>query len=280
MNSYKLTILTDNNAAPGLRAEHGFSALLSLGDKQLVFDCGKTGTALDNGRLMGIDFGPHTVVVSHNHYDHADGLVSFAGLPGHFRLYLSRDFECMERFWIDGETGERHDTKSAVTEELIASWKNVTPIWTEKGVTPVEGFQSLFILSGFEHSAEEPVDQSNFRNDGEGKYTDDYRDEIVLVVRGTDGLTVISGCAHCGSIGICKTAEALLGLPVKSFFGGTHLFAFDEERAKATAGYFEKSSVRLLGACHCTGETGAKALSGLKAYKSIFAGYTAEIPFE
>jgi 7,8-dihydropterin-6-yl-methyl-4-(beta-D-ribofuranosyl)aminobenzene 5'-phosphate synthase len=74
----KITILYDNNAKPGLKSGWGFSCLLE-NDKKILFDTGDNGEKLicNFGKL---NIGPKSVdivVLSHNHWDHVDGLESF-----------------------------------------------------------------------------------------------------------------------------------------------------------------------------------------------------------
>jgi len=74
----KITILYDNNANPGLKSGWGFSALVE-NDLKILFDTGDSGEKLIyNFEKLNID--PKSVdkvVLSHNHWDHVDGLEGF-----------------------------------------------------------------------------------------------------------------------------------------------------------------------------------------------------------
>lgn len=275
--AYKFTILIENTAVGGLAAEHGFSALLEGGGRQLLFDCGHTGAFIDNAAALGVALRPDAVVLSHNHYDHAGGLLRLLNEQSEFELYYSGDFfkSC---YWIDTETGARNDTQSEVTRELLLGYAGLKQRPVTASLTPVEGFNGLYILSNFKRLDFEPVDQSNFAVRGGKTGVDDYLDEIALAISGADGITVISGCAHCGAAGICQAAERLLGVGVRRFYGGTHLVAYDEQRAQDTARFFETNEFLEVGACHCTGEMGAAALSALSCYKKVGAGFSTLIP--
>ena len=71
----KLTIVYDNNAKPGLKAGGGFSCLVE-NKKNILFDTGDNGAKLIynlkklNKNINDIDY----VVLSHEHWDHIDGL--------------------------------------------------------------------------------------------------------------------------------------------------------------------------------------------------------------
>ena len=77
----KITILYDNNANPPLKSGWGFSCLVDSGQK-ILFDTGDSGENLIyNFEKLNID--PKSidkVVLSHNHWDHVDGLEGFQKL--------------------------------------------------------------------------------------------------------------------------------------------------------------------------------------------------------
>ena len=77
-NTMKITILYDNNALPGFESGWGFSCLVENGQR-ILFDTGDDGRKLiHNFEQANID--PKSVdkvVLSHNHWDHVDGLEGF-----------------------------------------------------------------------------------------------------------------------------------------------------------------------------------------------------------
>ena len=73
MNSLKLTILNDN--APGSCAsEHGLSYIVEA-DKTIMFDTGPSDIFFRNAEKLQVDLSAiDTVVLSHGHWDHGNGL--------------------------------------------------------------------------------------------------------------------------------------------------------------------------------------------------------------
>jgi 7,8-dihydropterin-6-yl-methyl-4-(beta-D-ribofuranosyl)aminobenzene 5'-phosphate synthase len=85
----------DGETAAGLRAEHGFSALVTVRSgntsSTLLFDTGSSPDALAvNAERLGIDVGGlRGVVLSHGHFDHAGGFAGLARLRGRTGLPLT-----------------------------------------------------------------------------------------------------------------------------------------------------------------------------------------------
>ena len=86
---------TAGETAPGLRAEHGFSALVTVrrGDQSttLLFDTGVSPDGLAvNARSLGLALDDvQGVVLSHGHFDHAGGFPGLARLRGRSGLPLT-----------------------------------------------------------------------------------------------------------------------------------------------------------------------------------------------
>ena len=72
----RLLILYDNVAQPPLRDGWGFSALITLGERKILFDTGADRLVLDhNLRILGVDLADLTdLFLSHSHCDHVGGL--------------------------------------------------------------------------------------------------------------------------------------------------------------------------------------------------------------
>lgn len=72
----RLRILYDNEAIPEFLSDWGFSCLIELDDRKILFDTGKDGRVLlNNMEKMGIDKEEiEIIVLSHNHWDHIGGL--------------------------------------------------------------------------------------------------------------------------------------------------------------------------------------------------------------
>ena len=76
----KISIIYDNSAFQhDLKADWGFSCLIEIYDKRILFDTGAKGSILlDNMKELGIDsMTIDEVFISHEHWDHTGGLADF-----------------------------------------------------------------------------------------------------------------------------------------------------------------------------------------------------------
>lgn len=275
MARFKITVLCENTALDArLAAEHGLCVLVERGDDALLFDTGSSGAFLDNARLLGKDLSRvRAVALSHNHYDHTRGYLEFVKSYGvAHTLYMGWEFY-RTRGWDDAEQGYFHSTSgplsAAKLSELYADVRLLTA-----DVTPVTGLEGASLLANIPRAVPfETVDETNLRLAGGAWVVDDYADELALALDGGDGLAVLTGCAHTGVCSIVACAEARLGKPVRAVIGGTHLVAFDADRAQRTAEWLSAKRIPTVAACHCTGPD-ASALFSQLGFAQAGGGYS------
>jgi 7,8-dihydropterin-6-yl-methyl-4-(beta-D-ribofuranosyl)aminobenzene 5'-phosphate synthase len=79
--------------------------------------------------------------------------------------------------------------------------------------------------------------------------------EQSLVVDTSEGLVVITGCAHPGIVDIIKRAkEVVPNRPVALVMGGFHLGSFSDKELRALIQDFRRWGVRKVAPSHCSGE--------------------------
>jgi len=89
--SMKILILYDNyTTGLDLKADHGFAALISVKDYNLLFDTGTDGKILlGNMEKLGVDpKGINEVIISHDHDDHYGGLADFLAKNNQAKVYV------------------------------------------------------------------------------------------------------------------------------------------------------------------------------------------------
>lgn len=78
--------------------------------------------------------------------------------------------------------------------------------------------------------------------------------EQALILDTSQGLVVITGCAHPGIANMVKRAKEVVKKDVHLVFGGFHLRGKSDAEVKAIISQFKDMGVQKVGATHCTGD--------------------------
>jgi len=234
----KLFVLTENTAGDKFLAEHGLSYLIGHGEQTILFDTGHSDVFLKNARTLGIDIHRDidTVVLSHGHWDHGDGLgylenKTLITHPG----YFIRRFRKNDKSNIGLALSKREIEKRF---KLITSSKpyKISPDIIYMGEIPRE--------NDYEAKTTTFIDENG---------NDDFiPDDSALVIINNNELIIISGCAHSGICNISEYAKKVTGLEkIKTVIGGFHL-KYDDLQTRKTIKYFKQQKIKHIYPSHCT----------------------------
>ena len=92
--------------------------------------------------------------------------------------------------------------------------------------------------------------------------------EQALVIRTTQGLVVITGCAHPGVVAMVKKAKEMLEGQVALVMGGFHLSGTDPARIGEIVADFKALGVEKVAPCHCSGDVARRVFK--EAYGDHF----------
>lgn len=184
----KAVVLVENSVLPGLEGEHGLSVYIEHGNRRILLDAGQSGRFARNAETLGVDLaGVDTAVLSHAHFDHADGLDVFFDRNLHAPLHARPAVGQAEYH------GERY---IGVKRPLL------------------EGYAHRFVLD------DGPV----ALGDGLWLIPDGVIHEQSLVVETGAGLVVFNSCSHAGAGHITKDIRARFpGKKIAAYIGGFHL---------------------------------------------------------
>jgi len=234
----KINILTDNVAGSRYKAEHGLSYLIEIDGEKILFDTGHSNLFLENAAQMGINIQDEvlTVVLSHGHWDHGNGLKylknkTLIAHPGIFsKRYRKKDHSYL------GLNLEQNEAEKTFNLQLSSSPVRVTSHLLFLGEIPrINDFEAKSTTFVLENGEEDFVS-----------------DDSALVAIKNNELIIISGCAHSGICNICEYAKELTGISkIKAVIGGFHLKDQGEQTIK-TIEYFKQNQIELPLPSHCT----------------------------
>ena len=210
--SPELIVVYDNNPYDNkLYTAHGFSCLVRLTRKTILFDTGgDSSTLLYNLGKLEIDPGEvDDVFLSHIDGDHTGGLGGFLEQNRAVTIYLPQSFP------------------KYFKEEIISTGVKVKEVSAARELLP--GVYTTGELGGG------IIEQS-------------------LVVRTSQGLVVMTGCAHPGIVKIIgKAKEVVPGNRVYLAIGGFHLSGTSPAQIEAIISNLLRLGVYKAAPCHCSG---------------------------
>lgn len=240
-----LTVLIENTTPEGseLVAEHGLSFFIETPQTKFIFDCGHTGAAFDNAKILGVDLSEIKIVaLSHSHYDHAGGfkeLLDFAPIE---TVYTG------ENFWEEKFSNEKY--RGCGFDEKFLSARGVKQIICHDVIQLDE---NSWLVGNFKRVYNFETIPKKFLR-GVKKIPDDFSDEIVLVLRSGNGLVLVTACSHVGILNIVANVRERFNLPIYSVIGGLHLTGATKERISQTFNELKFLGVKKILPCHCSGE--------------------------
>lgn len=241
-------VLMDNLAAESFACEWGLALHIEYEGRKILLDSGTTGAFADNAEKMGVDLSEVELgVLSHSHYDHANGFDRFFAVNSKAKIYIAE----------------------AVRENLYG-WKKLLPYYggIRRGMLKehadrfirVSGKREILPrvwLLGHSTPGLEVMGKRNglYQRRGLWLHPDDFRHEQSLIFDTDTGLVVFNSCSHAGPDVIIREAEAAFpGKKVRAMIGGFHLFRLSDGDVRALAGRLKACGVERLVTGHCTGE--------------------------
>ena len=258
----RITIICENSVgpSPSTIGEHGFAAFIETESGNYLFDTGQGFTILHNAQCLQKDLASiKSIFLSHGHYDHTGGL--------HQVLKLKKKTTVYAHPYIFDKKYARLKTNGRETEKHIGM-RHTLDYFEKRGAhfsfnrCFTEVGKGMYLTGEVERTTDfEKGDARLLMNDHGKLVTDPILDDQSLVVRTTQGLVIMLGCAHSGLI---NTIEYILNHftseKVHALIGGTHLGFLKDDQLDKTIAHLKQLDFSMIGASHCTGLTAAARL--------------------
>lgn len=197
-----------------LHAEHGLSIYVETGKHKILVDTGASAKTWENAAALGVN--PEqidTVFLSHGHYDHSGGLLSFAEQNRDARIYMHT---------LAG--GDYYDVKGP-KEKYIGIDKDILKL--PQCVLLAQDVRLDEELSVFGNvTGRRKWPKSNLilkEKKGDTFEQDSFAHEQYVVVESEGKRILISGCAHNGILNILDRFRELYGGDPDVVVSGFHM---------------------------------------------------------
>lgn len=248
------TILIDNLTKNNLSPEWGLSVYIEYGQYKILLDTGASGRFLKNADAMGIDLSQVDCgVLSHAHYDHADGMGDF--------------FACNSKavFFLRESAGENCYGKKWYFHKYIGIHRGFLKTYRDRIKYVTGNYEILPGVTLVPHSTqglEEIAKRVNlYVKEGKRLQPDSFTHEHSLVFDTEKGLVIFSSCSHGGADNIIREIEAAFpGKQLYAMLGGFHLYKSSEEEVRALAERIRKTGIQRIYTGHCTGKEAFRIL--------------------
>ncbi len=244
----EVTVLIDNNTEGKLKSEWGLSFLIDYKGNRYLLDAGKSAKFYKNAKKLGLDIKDiEYAVLSHAHYDHADGFRKFLRKNKHSKLYV-RDAVKENAYKIDGES-----------YKYIGICKGILDKYENRICYASGDYQISDGVYLIPHKTE-GLDETGklcgmYIYDGEDFIPDSFKHEQSLVFDTDKGLVIFNSCSHGGADNIINEVSATFpDKKIYALLGGFHLYKRSDDDVKALCERLLDTGIEHIYTGHCTGE--------------------------
>ena len=256
-NAVEVQILSSNLANGGTIGEWGFSALVKVDGKCVLFDAGwDPQTVLRNAKSLNVDLScVSDVVLSHFHADHTTGLIPIlehvrkTNTNAMRRIHVAQGMFLSRHHAADKGKSERN---GMIEMRTLLEARGVQFIEHTK---PTEIMPGVWVTGPVKRQHEEKNYPRSMRVKIDGEWVEDIVPESQGLTIVTDkGPIVLLGCGHSGAVNLLEQVQKTIqNKPIQALMGGMHLFAADDQTLGWTADKLRLIGIEHLMAGHCTG---------------------------
>lgn len=246
-----VNLVEDTPGNTGCLYEHGLSFYIETKAHKLLMDSGATDMFWRNADMLGIDLKEvDTLILSHGHYDHAGGILTFAEKNPKAAIYLK------------STVGEEYYHLTEAREKYIGIDRRILDlkqcVFVQEDSRRIDDELFLFShITGRRYPAKGNLQLK--RKTENGFVQDTFDHEQCLVVSQGNQKVLLSGCAHNGILNILDRYHELFDSYPDVVISGFHMIkkdAYQEDEISVirdtAAALMQTGATFYTG--HCTGQ--------------------------
>lgn len=254
MKNLKATVLIDNISQNELQPEWGLSIYMEYAGKRILLDTGASDRFAKNANKLGldlsqVDFG----VLSHAHYDHANGM----------DIFFEKNKTAV--FYLRKGCGENCYGKKFIFRKYIGIKKGVMQKYKDRIILAEDEYEIMPGVNLIPHKEKDlfHIGRKNslYIKRGGLLRPDNFVHEQSLVFDTEKGLVIFNSCSHGGADRIIREiAQSYPNKQIYALIGGFHLYHCSTEEVRALAERIRETGIQKVYTGHCTGKAGYTVL--------------------
>lgn len=229
------SLLENTTAHSDVAVEHGLSLYIETEQHKLLFDMGQTNLFAKNAVVLGVDLSSVDIaVLSHGHYDHGGGLLTFLEQNGQAPVFIHKDaflphYNGTEKY-IGLDSSLQANSRIMFTDSECRIDEGIS-LFSCNNIKRKHSFGSFGL-----------TERTN-----DGFIPDDFRHEQYLLIEENGKRILISGCSHKGILDIAQWFHPDV------LVGGFHFSKMELGESLANAAKALAAYPTDYYTCHCTG---------------------------
>lgn len=252
----KVTVLSENTGCEKCPGEHGLSLYIENEGHRILLDAGQSPLFAENAEALGIALEDVDIaVLSHAHYDHADGFATFFEENNKAMLYVREEAgECFYSLheaglkYIGPKQGMLHENKDRI-------------VYVKEDFYPLAD-TDMFLVPHDTKALSAIGEKAKLYQKVNGELlADDFAHEQTLVAETEKGLVIFNSCSHAGPANVlADVMRVRKDEPIYAYIGGFHLSKYPDEDVYAFAEVLQQLQIGRIITGHCTGERALEIL--------------------
>lgn len=193
-----VNLIENTEGRVGCAFAHGLSFYVETEKHKLLVDLGPSDETFKNAEKLGIDLTRvDSVILSHGHYDHSGGIMTFSNINPTAVIYM-QESTGEDYYANDGtDAGDKRYRYIGIDKDILS----LPQIRRVQGDHSIDDELELFMITERSHKIPFTNKRLLIRENGE-YIRDEFRHEHYLVIHEGDKRILMSGCAHNGILSI------------------------------------------------------------------------------